>query len=110
MILIIAPADDHHVVWIEPELRRRGASVLWLDIAELPARVQLSVHEESRARPQSVLRVGDREMDLRTVTAIWLRKPRKPSPDLRITNQILRDYVSQETADTWLGVTAALDC
>jgi putative peptide maturation system protein len=110
MILILSFAGDDHVAAVEPELRRRGASVLLLDLAELPARAQLSVAYQPGERARVVLSLPDLEVDLATVTAVWSRRPRLPSADVHITNQALRDYVRQETADTWIGASALLDC
>jgi putative peptide maturation system protein len=110
MILILSSAGDDHVAVVEPELRRRGASVLMLDLADLPARAQLSVAYQPGERARTVLSLPDSEVDLATVTAVWSRRPRVPSPDVHITNQALRDYVRQETADTWIGAAALLDC
>jgi putative peptide maturation system protein len=109
MILIVSAPDDDHVARIAPELRRRGASVLWFDLAELPARAQLSVEYEARGCPRPVLRVRDIEVDLRAATAVWTRRPARPSPE-GITDAALRDYARGETAEAWIGVTAMLDC
>jgi putative peptide maturation system protein len=110
MILIVSSAGDDHVATVEPELRRRGASVLLLDLAELPSRAQLSVAYQPGARARTVLRLRDSEVDLGAVTAVWSRRPRVPSPDAQITNGALRDYVRQETTDAWIGASALLDC
>jgi len=84
--------------------------VLLLDLAELPARAQLSVAYQPGERARTVLRLRDFEADLGAVTAVWSRRPRAPSPDAEITSQALRDYVRQETADAWIGASALLDC
>jgi len=110
MILIVAAADDDHAAAVEPELRQRGASVLWLDLAELPSQGELSVTYEPGARPRPVLRVRDTELDLRAVTAAWSLHPRPPVPHASLPTDELRDYVRQETVDTWIGVTELLDC
>ena len=110
MILILATADDDHAAAVEPELRRRGASVVWLDLAELPSQGELSVAYEPGARPRPVLRVRDTEVDLRMVTAVWSLHPRPPVPHASLPTEELRDYVRQETADTWIGVAELLDC
>ena len=109
MILIVAAPDDDHVAAVEPELRRRGASTLWLDLAELPARGQLSVAYEPGMRARPVLRLHDTEVDLRAVTAAWSRRPGPPAPDTDLPAEA-RDYARQETADAWVGITALLDC
>ena len=109
MILILAAADDDHAAAIEPELRGRGASVVWLDLAELPSQGELSVsYGAARARP--VLRVRDVEIDLRAITAAWSLHPRPPVPHASLPTDELRDYVRQETVDTWIGDRALLDC
>ncbi len=110
MILILASPDDDHVAAVEPELRRRGASVLWLDLAELPARAQLSVAHEPGAPARPLLRVRDTEIDLRLVTAVWSCRPGAPTPHADLPTGMLRDYVRQETSDAWIGVTELLDC
>jgi putative peptide maturation system protein len=109
MILIVAAPDDDHVAAVEPELRRRGASVLRLDLAELPDRAQLSVAYEPGARARPLLRLRDTEIDLRTVTAVWSLRPSPPSPSPDLSAEA-RDYARKETADTWTGITALLDC
>jgi putative peptide maturation system protein len=110
MILIVSAVGDDHVAAVESELRRRAAAVLHLDLADLPAKAQLSVAYQSGRRARPVLRLRDEEFDLGTVTAVWVRHPRAPSPDALIKNQELRDYVSQETADAWIGASTLLDC
>jgi putative peptide maturation system protein len=110
MILIVAAANDDHVAAVLPELRRRGASVLLLDLAELPVRAQLSVAYQQGLRAQTMLRLRDQEVDLGAVTAVWSRPARAPSPDAEITSEELRDYVRQETADAWIGASSLLDC
>lgn len=109
MILIVAAPDDDHVAAVEPELRRRGASVLRLDLAELPDRAQLSVAYGPGARARPLLRLRDTEVDLRTVTAVWSLRPSSPSPSLDLSVEA-RDYARKETADTWVGITTLLDC
>ena len=110
MILIVCAAGDDHVAAVEPELTRRGVSVLRFDLADLPARAELSVAFEKNAPARVGLRVRDSEFNLRAVTAVWSRRPQVPSPDPDIAHRMIRHYVSQETADVWIGASALLEC
>ena len=110
MILIIGLADDEHVKAVVPALQRRGASVTWIDLAELPTGGPLTAAFRSGASPnrdRSDPRSNDRppRRDSRLDAAM-----RAPQPDLRLANADLRDYVSRETEDTWHGVLAINDC
>src|SRR5262245_27907264 len=109
MILIVAQPDDDHVAAVEPELRRRGACVLRLDLAELPTRAQLSIAYDPGARPRPLLRLRGTEVDLRTVTAVWSQRPSSPSPSAELSAEA-RDYARKETTNAWVGITAMLDC
>ena len=84
--------------------------MLRLDLADLPSLAQLSVAYQAGTRARVTLRVRDATVDLSAVTAVWSRRPQAPSPDAEITNQALRDYVRQETADAWIGASTLLDC
>jgi putative peptide maturation system protein len=110
MILIVSTAADDHVASVVPLLRKRGASVLWLDLAELPARAALAVTIEPRRDTRPMLHVRGTDVDLRAVTAAWIRHPQHPAPDDTVESPLFRDYARQETADAWAGVTAMLDC
>lgn len=110
MILIVAASDDDHVAAVAPVLERKGASVVSLDLADLPTRAQLSVTYEPGMPLEAVLRFQNAQIDLRSITAVWSRWPQPPAPDTRIASKEIRDYVKQETADTWTGVAALLDC
>jgi putative peptide maturation system protein len=110
MILILAAGDDEHAAAVEPELRRRGASVLWLDLSELPAQGEISVAYEPGERARPRLRVRHSEIDLRAVTAVWSLRPRAPVPHDNVPAGAVRDYVKQETLDAWIGVSALLEC
>jgi putative peptide maturation system protein len=110
MILIVSRPDDDHVAVVESELRRRGASVTLLDLADLPVRAQLSVEYRQGEAPRPILRIGDSDLDLRKVTAVWSRHPQSPRPDVEITHEALRHYITQETADAWAGTSALLNC
>lgn len=110
MILIVSRPDDDHVAVVESELRRRGAPLTLLDLADLPMRAQLSVEYQQGEAPRPILRIGDSDLDLRKVTAVWSRHPQSPLPDVEITHEALRHYITQETADAWAGTSALLNC
>ncbi|MET0487465.1 MAG: hypothetical protein ABW216_17310, partial [Candidatus Rokuibacteriota bacterium] len=110
MILILATADDDHAAAVEPLLRLRGASVAWVDLAELPARAELSVAYEPGERSRPLLRVRGAEIDLRSVTAVWSLHPQPPLPHDDVPAGAVRDYVARETLDGWIGASALMDC
>ena len=109
MILILATADDDHAAAVAPLLRQRGASFAWLDLAELPARAELSVVYEPGERARPLLRVRGAEIDLRSVTAVWSLHPRPPLPHDEVPAGAVRDYVARETLDAWIGASALMD-
>jgi putative peptide maturation system protein len=110
MILILATADDDHAAAVEPLLRQRGASVAWVDLAELPARAELSVAYEPGERTRPLLRVRGAEIDLRSITGVWSLHPRPPLPHDEVPAGAVRDYVARETLDAWIGASALMDC
>ena len=109
MILVVSSADDEHVAAVVPKLRRRAA-VACFDLADLPTRARLTLESGSADGARAALAARGGLIDLRTVTAIWWRRPGPPAPDPVLANPQLRDYVRQETADAWTGTTALLDC
>jgi putative peptide maturation system protein len=110
MILIVSRPDDDHVAVVESELRRRGAPLTVLDLADLPVRAQLSIDYQQGEEPRPILRTAESDLDLRKVTAVWSRHPQTPRPDVEITHEALRHYITQETADAWAGTSALLNC
>ena len=112
MILILATADDDHAAAVEPELRRRGASVVWLDLAELPAQGELSVAYEPgepAPRPRAA-RQRHRDRSAHGHRRVVAASPPSGSARQPADRAQLRDYVRRETADTWIGVAELLDC
>jgi hypothetical protein len=110
VILILSTKDDTHAELVSKKLADRYASHLWFDPAEFPANAQVSVSLGSLDRPRFVLEYDGKTIDLQNITAIWDRRPGIPAAAADVTNQKVREWVSEESQALLEGIWATLDC
>jgi glutathione synthase/RimK-type ligase-like ATP-grasp enzyme len=76
LILIVSSERDEHAIVVARELADRGAEHRILDLAEFPENIRLILRYEGGASPVALLRgVGDAEIDMANVNAVWYRRP-----------------------------------
>ncbi len=103
MLLILTAPNDVHADAAEHELRRRGASWLRFDPADVPAQAQLSV-EIRDGRLTRTLVHRDGPTDLGAVTAIWFRRPNRPIAPAHLPADIAKfsaEESGQFVGDVW---------
>ncbi|MFF4779084.1 MvdC/MvdD family ATP grasp protein [Microtetraspora fusca] len=104
MLLIISSARDDSVHTVLPKLRERGVPLLWWDEAEYPGACTLTTSYLDGRWRQVLTRRGE-TYDLSTVTAVWDRRPDKPSsPEVREPSQ--REFAEHAAK---LALTGAYD-
>ncbi|MFC3983459.1 MvdC/MvdD family ATP grasp protein [Streptosporangium jomthongense] len=87
MLLIISSARDDSVHAVLPKLKERGVPLLWWDEADYPGSSTLTTSFISGRWRQRLTYRGETH-DLSAVTAVWYRRPDKPSaPDVREPSQ-----------------------
>jgi glutathione synthase/RimK-type ligase-like ATP-grasp enzyme len=110
MILILTEAADPHADHVAALLRRRGAAVFRFDPAAFPTRaaVVLSYHPtglaETRLESEGV------SVDLRSLSAVWYRRPQVPVPHDDVTDPTTRAYLAEECKTVLNDLWHALDC
>ncbi|MEZ7128882.1 MvdC/MvdD family ATP grasp protein [Nonomuraea sp. AD125B] len=87
MLLIISDHGDDSVHAVLPKLRERGVPTLWWDEADYPEASTLTTSYRDGRWRQTLTYRGE-EHDLSRVTAVWHRRPGRPSaPAVRDPSQ-----------------------
>ncbi|MER7503383.1 MvdC/MvdD family ATP grasp protein [Nonomuraea pusilla] len=87
MLLIISSARDDSVHAVLPKLKERGVPLLWWDEADYPGASSLTTSYIGGRWRQRLTYRGQTH-DLSRVTAVWHRRPGRPSaPDVREPSQ-----------------------
>jgi glutathione synthase/RimK-type ligase-like ATP-grasp enzyme len=109
VIVVISHPDDRHAVVVMEALRRHGADVVLLDLAELPDRSTITVDYADPCAPTVVLvRDGERSV-LSDATAVWWRRPQSPTLD-SITDVDVLGFTHGEWFEALNGLYQLLDC
>lgn len=80
MILIISPRTDDHAAPVATELDRRGQKVAFFNLADFPAQTSISASISDDAPLVAEVVQGVERFRLEDVSAVWLRRIRKPVP------------------------------
>jgi glutathione synthase/RimK-type ligase-like ATP-grasp enzyme len=110
MILILSAEDDGHVAAVTPKLDARGAKYHWFDPARFPAESEVRLAYEATGLVRGVLDHGRRAIDLRSVTAVWERRPGVPVAAPEVTDGAHRAWIARESDYCLSGVWESLDC
>lgn len=110
MILILSAPHDPHAEVVAQKLRDRSAEYLWFDTEKFPASSGIEVSFGAAAKPTYRLQYEGETLDLRTVSAIWHRRPGLPEAAESITDAGVRGWVCQESQSLLEGVWNTLDC
>ena len=100
-------AQDAHLLPVAAALRRQGHQVQICNPGDFPGEATSTVDWATSA-PVAVLRWADQELDLASVTAVWLRRPGRP----QFSEMLLpaeRDWLRAECGDFLGGIWANLD-
>jgi hypothetical protein len=108
MILIITSADDVPANDVEKILRSRGAQVLRFDIADFPARANLTVSYRPGV-PRFCLRIGGKTHRFDRVDAVWYRKPGTARMHEAIQDEEVRNVLEQDCREFLSSVWESLD-
>lgn len=82
IIAIATTADDAHAARVEGILRARGASVLRIDHSQFARTASAAIRYEPGGSCRVQWRAGADAIDLRALTALWWRRPGRPSSAL----------------------------
>lgn len=103
-ILIITNRGDHTADWLVLELRSRGTDFIRFNTEDFPAEARLNWP----LRRQPELRLGDRDIDLSALSAVWFRRPVAP----RLPTDLSSDraaWVADESREVHEGLWRTLD-
>jgi len=110
MLLILSEYTDEHVPLLLPKLEERGATYLWFDPASFPSTAHISVGVNHGGITHRLLCYHGREYDLSTVTAVWHRRPGKPTAASAVREETHRTFVELVSQRYLEGLWATLDC
>lgn len=77
MILFLTDPQDTHAVHLATVLEKRNAKIFWFDYAQFPYDATISLVPAPDGMMHARLRIGEQDIDLHDLTAIWLRRPSK---------------------------------
>lgn len=95
MLLIVTSRADYTADWLILELRERGEDFVRFNTEDFPE--AMSVRWSSNGA--TVLRLGARELDLASVSAVWYRRPAVPLVDLADPSAVWAAGESREALD-----------
>lgn len=106
-VLVLTRSDDPETALVINELTRREAAVVRCDIADFPKRIQVTAAFDGRWR--CALRTPDGDVDLRTLHAVYYRRPsRFDFPD--DMTDVEREFAGAESRNGLGGIFASLAC
>ncbi|NUR83984.1 MAG: ATP-dependent carboxylate-amine ligase [Nonomuraea sp.] len=94
MLLILSEPGDATVHMVLPELKARGADVLWWDPGEYPGRARLTARFDAGGTRLVLVRDGQ-AVDLSSVTAVWYRRPGTPTAADQVVAADLRERAEE---------------
>ncbi|NJP89603.1 ATP-dependent carboxylate-amine ligase [Nonomuraea sp. FMUSA5-5] len=94
MLLILSEPGDATVRMVLPKLKARGAEVVWWDPARYPAAAHLTARFKTGG-PHLTLVTGGESVDLSGTTAVWYRRPGRPTAAPDVTAGDLRTRVEE---------------
>jgi hypothetical protein len=110
MILVISNSDDAHADHVEAILRARGAAFQRFDPAMFPVAAQIAVSYAAAGRSSCTLRLGETQIDLCRVRAVWYRRPQLADAHVAITDCVAREFVQDECRQFVQDLWSSLDC
>lgn len=107
-VLILSSAPDIHAQAVMDALAAKGARTELVDLSEFPTQLTLSMSFEGSKREFELRRRGGGALDLKTIRAVWWRRPQpfKPPPGMSQAN--LR-FALSESMTAFQGLYQALD-
>lgn len=110
LILIVSSERDEHAAAVATELRRLGVEQRLLDLAQFPERIGLVLSYEGGARTSVLLRgVGEDEIDLARVGAVWYRRPQPFVLAPELSRPSHRTFAYNESHEAIAGLWQVLD-
>lgn len=109
-ILILTEAFDPHADYVAEKLRERSAKFVRFNPAQFPAQAEVSLSYSFTGEARYTLRTGDESIDLKSLKAVWYRRPQPPVPHEEIADKLSRDIVEQECKTFVNDVWNSLDC
>ncbi len=110
MILVVSYPGEEHTTEVVQRLEAEGRRVVLLDLADLPARVGMTLRWQPGMEPSRMLRGPHGCVDLAAARVGWWRRVRPHSIDGAITNPSMRAFAMSETAQAAGGMLDALPC
>lgn len=110
MILIVTAETDTHADQVEAQLKARGRQVLRFNPSRFPEHVDMSCETDRGGLQRWAMRLGDVDVDLRRVHAVWYRRPEPPRAPIAIQDMDSRQAIEQESLLFLNGLWESLDC
>jgi glutathione synthase/RimK-type ligase-like ATP-grasp enzyme len=108
-VLVISSLEDLHMHAVAKALQKQGGTVELLDLSEFPGTLMLTMEFDGSGRRLSLRREGGGTLDLRTVSAVWWRRPQPYGVAPGIADQAARRFALSETATAFSGLFHSLD-
>jgi hypothetical protein len=111
MILIVSSPEDGHARAVRAELARLGVDARLLDLRQFPTRLAIALHYASDGivAPRSVTCRDGCDIDLRSVSAVWWRRPQPFGLDPHLLRPSHRAFAYNECHEAWSGLWQTLD-
>jgi hypothetical protein len=110
MILILTAPDDEHADHVASKLRERDACFVRFNPAQFPREAEISLSYSPSGRENYILRVGEEQVDLNGLRAVWYRRPEPPVAHSEIGDDLVRDFAKQECKTFLQDLWNSLDC
>ena len=111
MILIVSAEEDGHTAAVRAELTNLGVEARVVDLRQFPTQLAISLayaNDDASALRRINCRKGC-DIDLRTVTAVWWRRPQPFGIDPQIVRPSYRAFAYNECHEAWAGLWETLD-
>jgi glutathione synthase/RimK-type ligase-like ATP-grasp enzyme len=110
MILILTAPDDEHADHIAAKLQERAASFVRFNPAQFPREAEISLSYSPQGESNYTLRLGEEQVDLNSLRAVWYRRPDPPIAHDEIGAEVVRAFVKQECNTFVQDLWNSLDC